>query len=71
MRRRMYIAVMALCGATSATSLQTRVWMQSRSPELWGCDVNGCSETDFIQSFRMTRATFSYNVCDSWLRTVR
>lgn len=62
----MYITIMALGGATTATSVQRSVWMQSRSQEWWECDMYGFSETDF----RMIRATFNHNVCDSCLHTV-
>ncbi len=56
-KRRMCIAIMALCGGTS---VQRSVWMRSRSHEKRDCDMKGFSETDFIQNFKMTRAAFNY-----------
>lgn len=48
------LAIMAFC----AISVLRKVWMQSRSQKWWNSDMNGFSETDFIQAFRMTRAAF-------------
>lgn len=61
-RRRMYITIMALWGATAASSVQRRVWARSQSRVWWDGDVNGFSETDVTQNFRITRVTFYHNV---------
>lgn len=34
--------------------------MQRRSQQRWGCDVTSFTETEFIQTFRMSRSTFDY-----------
>lgn len=66
MRRRMYFAVMALCEATSATSLQTRVRMQSRSPQAAVRQIS--SKVSEWQ--RLLLAILFVSVCDSQLQTV-
>lgn len=55
------MAAEALCGTTAATSVQRSVWTQSVSREWWDRDVSSFSETDFTQSYRMTRATLNHN----------
>ena len=51
---------MRFCGAAVAASLQKCVWMWGRSQQWWDYDVNGFTETDFIQKFRISRDTFNY-----------
>lgn len=58
-RKRIYIAITAFREAMAATSVHGSVWMRTRSQEI----VNGFSETDYIQHFRMTSATFNHSVC--------
>lgn len=53
------MAAEALCGTTAATSVQRSVWTQSVSQEWWDRDVSSFSETDFTQSYRVTRATLN------------
>lgn len=62
-RRRMYVAVMALCGATASASVQRSVWRQSRRQERWNRDVDGFSERDLLQNVRMTRANSNHHAC--------
>ena len=45
--------VLALCGATAATSIERGIWMQSRSQEWWDVDVQRFSEIQFINNFRL------------------
>lgn len=55
-RRRTQIAITALCEATAAPSVQICVWMPSGSRERWDRDMNGLSNTDFMQN--LTRVYF-------------
>lgn len=46
--RKMFIAIIAVCGAAATTSLQRSIWMLSQIQECWDHDVNCFSENDFI-----------------------
>lgn len=60
-RRSAQTAIMALCGtAAASSSVQRKVWVQSRSQERWDGDVSGFGETDFSHT---SRPTFNQNVC--------
>lgn len=66
----LYTAITAFCGAKAATSMQRTAWMHE---EWQDRDTDGFCETDFIQNFRLMRATFETMfvfVCDSHLCTI-
>lgn len=60
-RKRARCLALAFCGALAATSAQRGLWMKNRSQEWWDEDVNGrFTEMEFLQNFRMSKATFNY-----------
>uniref|UniRef100_A0A8P4G155 NACHT, LRR and PYD domains-containing protein 12 n=1 Tax=Dicentrarchus labrax TaxID=13489 RepID=A0A8P4G155_DICLA len=48
------------CGAVAATSVRKCLQMWSQSQEWWNCDVNGFTDTDFLQNFSISRDTLNY-----------